>query len=466
MRQQPASRRIDSNTSLTFIENDANAPTAVEATSAPHSQPAPIQRRAQPRSHHLQDAWRVRQFAGRGYFGSVTMPRLMRHAEVIAVQHALDRLGPFSKDRIDNCGRLHTALIGGNAASAEAVLTLVRHRVVDPDQRGPDGDTLLHSLVEHGRQHPLDGMRNSAEQSTKLADRIELLVAAGAKPTATDHQGRTAFERILSSTRPDWEEVANALLAATPANLHLNKVNGGPTLLHRAARHGDIDLVKRWITLGLPTDVGSKGFFAQLGADIDTPLRAALKNPTLEGLEIAHTLINAGANPTARSAETGDTILHWAARGADKKLLTGWAAAGLSSNQPTVDRSGMTPLMNAIIHHPKKEEQLRLLCDHAGINKTDRNGRAAIHYAASSLSRCFAVGTLSTAGADLNLHARDGKSPLELSIGVAIKHHDDFLFLGLVHQGADPDIPNPVTGVTPRRLYNNYRHWWDGAPLP
>ena len=128
---------------------DGVTPLAPTGTAARVQPPSPPLRRIVPRASHLQSAWQVRQFAGSGYFGSVAIPRLMTQSDIVEVRQALERLGPFGDDRINNYARLHAAIISTNAASAHAVLTLDRHRIINPNQCGLDGGTLLHCLVEH-----------------------------------------------------------------------------------------------------------------------------------------------------------------------------------------------------------------------------------------------------------------------------------------------------------------------------
>lgn len=470
MQSPPVSIRSATTQRSMHAEEDAIPSTSRTQSTAPASLPAPLPlntgpHRAPPGVHHVRSAWQVRQFAGSRHFGSVTIPRSMGAAELAEVQRALDRLGPFGTDRIDNFGRLHAAITGGNAASAHAVITLVRHRIIAPDQRGPDGDTLLHSLVEYGQQTPAAGMMESIEPAISLKERLALLIAAGTNPIAKDSNGRTAFERCLTSSRPDWEQVTNALREATPAALHLCKVDGGQTLLHRAARQGDVPTVERWLALGLPPDVGIKGWFGMNDVKLRTPLRCALKNQSLEGLEIARLLINAGANARRRSPSTGNMLLHRAVCDKDMQLLRGWSAAGLTSNALVSNYSNLSPLTLAVVRHAKEHELLELLCTIEPVNGVDRRGWAAIHYATASEQRLLALRPLIDAGADLNLHTRQGESPLELCVALCVKARDPTLFLALMQRGADPDIRNPRTGVTSRRLYNVSRHWWDGAQL-
>lgn len=473
MRHQSVSRPIGTEAVISIAAPAATQP-AIQAGDAapganattPGSPTVAAQPGARSIAHHLQSAWRVRQFAGSRYFGSTTVPRLRNPTEVAAVERALDRLGPFGNDRIDNCGRLHAAIISGNAASAEAVITLVRHRIIHPDQRGADGDTLLHSLVEHGRHGPADRMLDANAETIDLKERFTRLFAASANPHATDRHGRTVFERCLASNRPDWQPVATALLEASPVELHLRKVSDGPTLLHRAARHGDVELVGRWLALGLPTDIGIKSWRGMNDVEVRTPLRRALKNPSLEGLEIARMLLAAGADPLRHSPWIGNTMLHRAACDADMQLLKGWIAADLPLNTPTRDPLRLTALMQAVFHHPKRADFLALLCQGDHINATNAFGQTALHYAASAPKRSAAVDTLIAAGANLDIQANNGKSAAELGVQVALDTNDDSVFWKLVTNGANVDLVNPVTGDTARRFYNRTSFRWNGAPLP
>ena len=416
--------------------------------------------------HHLQSAWRVRQFAGSGYFGLVAIPRLMKPGEMAEVEQALARLGPFGRDRIDNHARLHAAIVSGNSASADAVLALVRHRIINPNQRGPDGDTLLHSVVEHGRLHQAEGMHDSTESPIGFAERLSQLINAGANPNATDREGRTSLERILSSERSDWHPVGKALLNATPRLLHLHKVKDGPTLLHRAARHGDVTFVERWLALGLPADIGESSSSNKADPDNRTPLRRALKNQTLEGLQIARMLLTDNVDPHRPSAWGGMSMLHRAAWDADIALIKGWIAAGLSLNNPIQQRSRLTALMLAVKLYPKRAELLALIASNCEIDTRDASGATAVHHAVSKPRLFSALEPLTDAGASLDIQTNSGKSPLEISIETAFNTNNDLAFWLLAARGADLDLANPRTGNTPRDLYNARSWRWDGVPLP
>ncbi len=322
MRQQGTRFWYRSNAVVAPAEADTVNATALIETAAENS-PANALLRPTPGASHLQTAWRIRQFAGSAPFGSLAIPRPMSRADIAEVGEALDRLGPFSDDRVDNFARLHAGLISTNADSAHAVLTLVRHRIVRPNQRGPDGDTLLHSLVEYGRFHTAEGFCESAENSMRFDQRITELIAAGASFNATDRAGCTAFERILSSSRPDWQIVAKALVQIAPDEIYRGIVKNGPTLLHRAARVGDVTLVERWLALGLPSEASVARSCTLHDSKIWTPLHSALKDQTLEGLAISRMLIAHGADPYRCSTLFGNSMLHRAARDADMALIQG-----------------------------------------------------------------------------------------------------------------------------------------------
>ena len=148
------------------------------------------------------------------------------------------------------------------------------------------------------------------------------------------------------------------------------------------------------------------------------------------------------------------------------QLLRGWSAAGLRSNVLVSDFCGLSPLTLAVDRHSKERDLLALLCTVEPVDCIDKRGWAAIHYAVSSEERLLSLRPLIDAGADLNLHTLRGESPLELCVSLCIRAKNATLFRLLMQRGADPDIPDPLNGITPRRLYNASRHWWDGEPLP
>lgn len=465
MRQRPVGFSGSATRTNMPVEVDGETSVVPTDTAAEVSPPSPFTQRAVPRASHLQAAWRVRQFAARGYFGSATIPRLMTQSDLVEVQQALDRLGPFGNDRIDNHARLHTAIISANAASAHAVLTLVRHRIINPNQRGPDGGTLLHSLVEHGRLQPAEHLSDALEPSIGLQDRLAQLLAAGANPNATDREGRTAFDRILSSARPDWRCVADAFLQAAPERIFLNEVKNHPTLLHRAARQSELTIVERWLALRLPLDIGAVSWRDIRDQEVRTPLRRALKNQSLEGVEITRLLVDGRADYNLRSP-AGYNMLHQAAESADVRLLKGWIAAGLPLNDRLMNRARSTALMLAVRHQAKRPEVLMLLAQPSTINAQDTAGATALHHAASAPKLFCALDALIAAGANLNIQTDEGKSPLEVSILTARNTRNDAAFWTLLRHGADLDLINPLTGTSPRNLYLTHSIMWDGALLP
>ena len=477
MRQQPITFRNEPPTPGALAQSIAVAPVESTEVSGQIERSASETRlttpRASPRASpfvsHLQTAWRVRQFAASSHFGTIALPRMMTRSDMAVVQQAIDRLGPFGGDRIDNYARLHAAIVSGTNASAQAVLTLVRHRIINPNQRGRDGDTLLHSLIEYGRLQPTDHMRDSTEPAIGLQQRLSQLIAAGVNPNATDREGRTALERILLSDRPDWHPVGKALLAATPRPLHLHMVKKGPTLLHRAARRGEIQLVERWLALGLPSDIGVPIAGHISDPELITPLWQALKNHSLEGLEIARLLMDDVANPADPhriSSWSGISMLHHAALNNDRVLIKGWIAAGLPLNNPVQRRSRITALMLAVRHNPKRAELLTLIAKHSDINARDRTGATALHHAASDRKMFPALTSLITAGANLDIRSNNGTSALEVSIDTAFRSLDATAFWVLAAHGANLDLVHPITGNSARNMYN-FRCWkWGGELLP
>lgn len=172
-----------------------------------------------------------------------------------AIRAALVRLGLPAVQRVDAVdsgdsgdsadlwAALHTACVCGNATAFDAVRTLIAHRIVEVDARGPDGDSLLHSLARCGIDR-IDGMALSREKFMSLQARVAVLIGLGARVDLPDPHGRVALELAWERDSHAGDQLGEALLGAgcNPARVDQN----GWTMLDRAASSGDVSTLRGW----------------------------------------------------------------------------------------------------------------------------------------------------------------------------------------------------------------------------
>jgi ankyrin repeat protein len=144
-----------------------------------------------------------------------------------------------------------------------------------------------------------------------------------------------------------------------------------------------------------------------------TPLMAA------ETLQLAWTLIEAGANPKARD-RTGRTPLHYAPKMRDGQLIIPLLVrAGADINARTTDDGGITPLFFAIENYletaekPAAGQVLRTMVRHgADVNATDSSGATVLAIAAAH-NRADLIKLLVELGADPARRMGNGRTPLD-----------------------------------------------------
>jgi ankyrin repeat protein len=189
----------------------------------------------------------------------------------------------------------------------------------------------------------------------------------------------------------------------------------GHTPLHRAASHGDKELVGLLIANG--ADVNAKDCVGR------TPLNlAGLK-------DVAEMLIAKGADVNARN-KGGWTALHLAARGGSMEWVEFLIFNGADVNAENV--RGETPLHFAVANGHKEVAEL-LIARSADVNAKDTDAWSLLHYAAGSGSTDM-TGLLLDKGADVNAKEnKRGQTPLHRA---ARKGHANIVET-LLAKGAD-----------------------------
>ncbi|MBR1896297.1 MAG: ankyrin repeat domain-containing protein [Pyramidobacter sp.] len=269
----------------------------------------------------------------------------------------------------------------------------------------------------------------SAAGKTASVEKLQQLIAAGAKVNAADKAGRTPL--MYAAEFSDDPEIVRTLLAAGAAIQQKDRERrrGWSALSYAAARNHNADIVNALIDAGANVNAPA--------GDGRSPLMLALEGKNTKDVVMA--LLDAGANPAAvdrsrrnagaylsRSALKNDADVAAAmkGRGAVKPVsparfaqvcrtgslarLNALLKAGNDANL-TVD--GLTPLMWAAKDTADERVVKALIGAGADVNAVDPEGRTALMYAAGK--NAAAVRELMNAGARADLTDKDGKSVLD-----------------------------------------------------
>jgi ankyrin repeat protein len=366
---------------------------------------------------------------------------------------------------------LSLAAINGNAG---AIAALVKAGA-DPNTATPGGETALMTAARTGR---VDAVRvllelganvNAREGSfgeTALMwaaaedhpDVTRLLVNRGADVNArsdlvdlpkvkvdlatmvTTALARGGLTPLMFAARQGSVSGARAL-AAAGANLNLTDPDGMSALVI-AIINGHNDVAAGLLDQGADPNVADSAGMAALYAAVDMHTADPLINrpPTrvggnVDGVDIVKRLLVHGAHPDgrlkapllARQHNSGDpnlgegaTPLMRAARSGDLALMRVLLEAG--SDVSLATRAGTTPLLFATGPARRKSdktaiEAIRLCLDKgADINAANANGETALHLAVTQADTI--VSFLAERGARLDLKDRQGRTPLDVAMGV------------------------------------------------
>ena len=245
----------------------------------------------------------------------LAMPLWRRYAieDVRSIAEALDLLFPLGTDcSAGSCWRnLVSPCLNGERDRFKAVLILIRHGIVKPNQFGSEGHTLLHATVCSGRVGAA-ASSGAGDQHIEIEDRIRLLVQAGAEPDRPTLFDELALQLAWQRASVLGDRIAVALLQAG-ANPMKRDCNGH-TLLHRAARTGDLSVVQGWRKIGL--DLNPTGGMHGGQALLQTPLMLAVMAGRRETVEvlIERDTVHGAASAASldRTDVDGATALHWA----------------------------------------------------------------------------------------------------------------------------------------------------------
>jgi uncharacterized protein len=131
----------------------------------------------------------------------------------------------------------------------------------------------------------------------------------------------------------------------------------------------------------------------------------------------------------------------------DIDTVTSMLQGGTDPN--VVDSDSRSGLIHAAID--KQPRMMQIFVSHgADIQRQDRFGRAAIHYAVQGNCRSC-VELLISQGAEVNIADVNGNTPLSDAVFYYKAAYDDGILELLLSHGAKPDIPNKF-GMTPKIL--------------
>jgi ankyrin repeat protein len=270
---------------------------------------------------------------------------------------------------------LHTAAFGGHTL---IVKTLLRHGAAVDAQDHSDRSSLaiaadeghndvVEELLRNGANVNLSGKNAWSPLNQALMrnhrDAVKLLLDAGANPVGQDEFG---FAPLLIASK-DLELVNLLLEAGADPNSDLV---GGATVLHFAARQGNVPLVQRLLAIGMDVDLPES-----YTADGYTALYRAVEE---QHEEAVRTLLDHGANPNKILKDSWTCILY-AVKIGHYKIL-----------QMMVGRGA----------------DLRVTCQ--------PEGWTALHIACREGHRLI-VRLLLEAGSDVNARDASGATPLQLA---------------------------------------------------
>lgn len=275
------------------------------------------------------------------------------------------------------------------------------------------GDThLFEQLVEAEKQQARQKEEPTLLIAATMAGRAEIvrsLIAAGADVNARVEQF-FAVDALELAVEQQHIEIVKMLLAAG-ADPNWNNQNPGLCPIRTAVRHGNAEMVRILINAGAAVKFGT-GF--RLLVD------AAEKSTA----DVVQVLVAAGCNVNTK-ALGGDTPLTAACKRADVEIVQTLIAAGAN-----VNKTGMhefTPLIS-VFYAPKLSE---LLLGHGLIQQQSQLSNQILAI----------VQALVQAGANLQTHDLQGKTPLMLTIAQNLLESASYLIsAGVdVNERSQPD---------------------------
>lgn len=325
----------------------------------------------------------------------------------------------------------NTALHAAAQANNADLITFLIYKGAETELKNADGDTPLHVAVKY----------NSL-------DAVRVLAAVNSDIFSRDAAGSTALELALEKGEPFYD----AVITTATGEKHDAQ---GQTIVHYFVSLGNRNALLYSIKKHIPiSETDNEG---------RTPLALAYERNTLQSIQMAADLLEAGAapqggiyeyfetammkrNPSMRFEEgqtplhiatvqgqtgivqylltqnasftaqntAGSTPLHEAVRYGHTDIIEMLLAAGADANAK--DSLGKTPLLLIVPKNVQADVYRTLISYHADVNIKDMYGDAPLHIALISGSDLAALELLTDAGADVNERNKEGVTPLALAV--------------------------------------------------
>ena len=248
---------------------------------------------------------------------------------------------------------------------------------------------------------------------------FDLLLKAGADVNIQDILGDTILMQVIYN---NYQGLANTLLQTGKCQLDICN-NSGQTAMHLAVDLDNITMVQILLAAGANPEVG--------GQNGQTPLMCA------QSKEVAEVLLAAGCDPNYTDTD-GMPCLHYAIKKQVPEVASQLIQAGANVN--VVYEDGKTPLFWALICWLSSTVE-ELISYGAVVTARDHKNRGAIYFAAT-LPDPFTCQYLITKGADPNVTASDGTTP----IYIAVARHNSAVAKVLLEHNVHIDRLYPYDG--------------------
>ncbi len=276
-------------------------------------------------------------------------------------------------------------------AGDAAAISLFLRAGMKPDAKTPGTPSALESALDEGHFAV-----------------AQLLIQAGANVNRA----------LLSVAQSGNEDLFHLLLSKKPSQ------EGLAGALYEAAGSGHATLVKQLLDMGVSANDKWRG---------NVPLQAAAYGGQTDVVKL---LLNRGADANAvdtGSGGTGETALHYATRSKANTLNIVGLLLGAGASVNVQDKSGKTPLMNALDH---RDMVFLLLESRANVNLRDDGGGTALMYAAGRHLTGI-IKALVDKGADINAQNDHGWTPLMFTSGAIDSVDDPETVQAVLDNGAD-----------------------------
>lgn len=287
------------------------------------------------------------------------------HEELARLRAALSILSSdATHGHLDTWSFLNEACTIGAKKQFDAVLELIDLGVLDANEPGPDGYTMLHTIVHIADENPTrEGFSSLIDKDkdkvryTPIDARIEALHERGADMNASLHSIREKFQQEWANREPDYSDVEEGLenpefnwhAASTEAEQRtmINRwlrINASPlqfALLYTGDALSRTPAIKALLAHGADADAMCHTLEIWQDKIPVLPIHAAAKSHSNEVLSA----FRATGTDTRAVGIGGETLLHWAAMNtAHPDVAIGLLAGPAKEAINTRARTGETPL--------------------------------------------------------------------------------------------------------------------------